>query len=134
MVRSLIVVLTIATVAYGIPSVFNFKKFLNLKDPDTLDFSNLVDKLRFNFKDEKDVGHRLVNFRKAKDEIAGLQKRYKNAKFGHNKFSLMSDEERKQVITEIKNNVFIYTLTVFGSSETRRQTSQPRQLIISYQF
>uniref|UniRef100_A0AC35F7Z4 VWFA domain-containing protein n=1 Tax=Panagrolaimus sp. PS1159 TaxID=55785 RepID=A0AC35F7Z4_9BILA len=96
--RSLIIVLGAATIASSIQASFNFRKFLDLNNPESFEFSKLVDKLKINFKDGKDVSNRLKHFQRANTEIDDLQKRYKNVVFAHNKFSLMSDEERKRYL------------------------------------
>lgn len=62
-----------------------------------MEFSTLVDKLKFKLKDSAELAHRFANFKKAKDDIAEYQRTHKSAQFELNKFALMSEDEKKSV-------------------------------------
>uniref|UniRef100_A0AC34GAH5 Uncharacterized protein n=1 Tax=Panagrolaimus sp. ES5 TaxID=591445 RepID=A0AC34GAH5_9BILA len=80
--------------------VLDFKKLLNASENgvDVDEFAGLMDKFKFKNSNASDVRRRLGNFRKAKKNIEELRGRFKNAKFGVNKFSLMSTEEQQQFL------------------------------------
>ncbi len=77
---------------------FNFKKLIDLNDPDNQEFSDLIDKYKMKLNNPADLTKRLGIFRKAKEALKGFQAKQKNAQFALNKFSLMSEDEQKQVI------------------------------------
>uniref|UniRef100_A0AC34GUY5 Peptidase C1A papain C-terminal domain-containing protein n=1 Tax=Panagrolaimus sp. ES5 TaxID=591445 RepID=A0AC34GUY5_9BILA len=81
--------------------VIDFKKLLNASDANAADvdeFAGAMEKFKFERSNASDVRRRLGHFRKTKKNIEGLRTKFKNAKFGVNKFSLMSTEEKQQFL------------------------------------
>uniref|UniRef100_A0A914R5P9 Uncharacterized protein n=1 Tax=Panagrolaimus davidi TaxID=227884 RepID=A0A914R5P9_9BILA len=95
---SILIFLTLVSFSLAAGWFDDIRQFFNRTDSenDNEEFSKLLSKFKFRLNGTLD--ERMENYRRAKKRISEFAAKHKKAKFGVNKFSLMSDDEQKNFL------------------------------------